>query len=240
MARHGAGVSASGIAAKRFCSTVGLDPTPPVTPEVVCLFLGFLTVYRRVERATGQLGTICLALSQPPAASIRDLALVLLVTDSDLNLGPGQVACLERTHIQLPDTPLDPAVLLVGRRGGPALHPVELWPNPLPDICPVRALTALLQSHDNNAVFANGDGPVSLEGVVWITTSLVRHAGLTPAGLHRRVPRLDTDQRLQLTAAFPPIPTPGSVRSLPSTTGPGASPFSAVGPCGPTTLCSPH
>jgi hypothetical protein len=250
---------------ERFCSTVGLHADLPVPAEVVCLFLGFLTVYRRVERVTGeriqdgrplshgflrqavaaigyrhrlanqpdptgdptitaildgygktygtathgkdplrihQLGAICLALSQPPTTSARDLALVLLATDGDFNLGPGQLAQLERTHIQLPDTPLDPAVLLVGRRGGPALHPVEVWPNPLTDICAVRALTALLDRHDNDAVFANGDAPLSLEGVVWITTSLVRQAGITPASFDRRVPRLDVDQRLQVAAVL--------------------------------------
>ncbi|MGH9210553.1 MAG: tyrosine-type recombinase/integrase [Acidimicrobiales bacterium] len=251
---------------ERFCVTAGLPADLPVPAEVVCLFLGFLTVYRRADRTTGQrtqdgkplshgflrqavaaigykhrlanqpdpssdptvtaildgygktygtathgkdplrihqLGAICLALTQPPATAARDLALVLLATDQDLNLGPGQLARLDRHHIQLPDTPLDPAVLLVGRRGGPALHPVEVWPNPLTDICPVRALIALLNSHTGDAVFATSDGkPVTLEGVVWITTSLVRQAGLTPARLDRRVPRSDVDQRLQVAAAL--------------------------------------
>lgn len=251
---------------ERFCSTVGITAALPVPAEVVCLFLGFLTVYRRADRTTGQrtqdgrplshgflrqavaaigyrhrlanqpdptsdptvtaildgygktygtathgkdplrihqLGTICLAFSQPPAASTRDLAVVLLATDAALGLGPGQLARLERTHIQLPATPLDPAVVLVGRRGGPALHPIEIWPNPIPDICAVRALTALLDSHDHDAVFATGNGgPLSLEGIVWVTTNLVRQAALTPAGVDRRVPCLDVDQRLQVAAVL--------------------------------------
>lgn len=149
-----------------------------------------------------QLGAICLALSQPPTTHVRDLALVLLATDGHLKLGPGQLARLERTHVQLPATPLDPAVLLVGRRGGPSLHPVEVWPNPLTDICPVRALTALLDSHTDHAVFTAGAGALSLEGIVWITTNLVRQAGLTAEHLDRRVPRLDVDQHLQVAVAL--------------------------------------
>lgn len=250
---------------ERFCSTVGITADLPVSAEVVCLFLGFLTVYRRADRATGertqdgrplshgflrqavaaigyrhrlanhpdptadptitaildgygktygtathgkdplrihQLGAICLALSQPPATATRDLAVMLLATDDQLGLGPGQLARLHRDHVQPPETPLDPAVLLVGRRGGPTLHPVEVWPHPIPDICPVRALTALLASHTADAVFTNGDGRLSLEGIVWVTTSLVRQAGITPTRLDRRVPRLDADQRLQVAAAL--------------------------------------
>jgi site-specific recombinase XerC len=37
---------------------------------------------------------------------------------------------------------------------------------------------------------------------VWITTNLVRQAGLTPTSVDRRVPRLDPDQRIRVAAAL--------------------------------------
>ncbi|MEJ7765039.1 MAG: hypothetical protein WKF86_06050, partial [Acidimicrobiales bacterium] len=188
---------------ERFCAAASLSSTLPVPPEVVALFVAFLTVYRRHDPSTGQrtetgkplahsylrqavaaigqrhtnngqadptadativvmlegygktygtavrgkdpiraaqLGTICLALSQPPAHAARDLALCLLATDATLDLGPGQLAALERASIFHHERPVEPLVLLVTRRGGPSLHPVEVWPNALTDICPVTAV----------------------------------------------------------------------------------------------------
>lgn len=250
---------------ERFCATVGLASTLPVSAEAVCLFLGFLTIYRRVERSTGEraeagrplshgylrqavaaigyrhqlhnqpdptadptvtailngygktygtathgkdplradgLGAICLALSQPPATATRDRALVLLATDAYLDLGPGQLAGLQRPHVQLPQAPLEPAVLLVGRRGGPSLHPVEAWPHPTPKACPVSALTALLDTDGDDALFSGPAGPLTREGVIWVTTALVRRARLRPTKTDRRLPRLSAEQRLHATAAL--------------------------------------
>jgi hypothetical protein len=38
---------------ERFCAALGMSSSPPVGPEVVALFVAFLTVYRRVDRSTG-------------------------------------------------------------------------------------------------------------------------------------------------------------------------------------------
>ncbi|MGI8777330.1 MAG: tyrosine-type recombinase/integrase [Acidimicrobiales bacterium] len=251
---------------ERFCDAVGLQATPPVSAEVVSLFVAFLTVYRRVDRNTGerietgrplthgylrqavaaigyrhtvagqpdptgdptiavllegygktygtatngkdplrgiQLGTICLTLSQPAATATRDLALSLLGTDGDLGLGPGQLASLDRAKVQPPAGPLDPLVLLLTRRGGPALHPIEVWPNGLADICPVTATTALRATIAPDAPMFTGDsGRLTLEGVVWIVTSLTRRAGIQPTTVDRRLPRLDATERLTVAVAL--------------------------------------
>ena len=250
---------------ERFCAAVGLPSAPPVSAEVVSLFVAFLTVYRRVDRATGerietgrplthgylrqavaaigyrhtlgghpdptsdptiavllegygktygtasngkdplrvaQLGAICLTLTQPAPTATRDLALALLATDPALGLGPGQLASLDRANVQLPAGPLDPAVLLLTRRGGPALHPVEIWPNALTDICPVAATTALCATVPDGPMFTGDSGRLTLEGVVWIVTSLTRRAGIEPGTVDRRLPRLEANQRLTLAAAL--------------------------------------
>ena len=251
---------------ERFCAAAGLSSALPVAPEVVALFVAFLTVYRRHDPSTGQrtengkplahsylrqavaaigqrhtnngqadptadativvmlegygktygtavrgkdpiraaqLGTICLALSQPPVHASRDLALCLLATDATLDLGPGQLAALERSSIFLPERPVEPLVLLVTRRGGPSLHPVEVWPNALTDICPVTALQALTgtpqHGADPNGAKAFG---VTLEGVVHLVNDQVRRAGLKPVTVDRRLPRLDVEQRMVLAAAI--------------------------------------
>lgn len=250
---------------ERFCAATGLPDAPPVGAEVVSLFVAFLTVYRRVDRATGerietgwplthgylrqavaaigyrhtlaghpdptsdptiavllqgygktygtasngkdplrvaQLGAICLTLSRPAPIATRDLALALLATDPALGLGPGQLASLDRPNVHLPAGPLDPAVLLLTRRGGPALHPVEIWPNALTDICPVSATIAMCATVLDGPLFTGDAGRLTLEGVVWILTSLTRRAGIASATLDRRVPRLDAAQRLTVAAAL--------------------------------------
>jgi hypothetical protein len=249
---------------ERFCAAVDLSASVPVSPEVVALFVAFLTVYRRADRTTGervetgrplthgylrqavaaigyrhtvagqpdptadatiavmlegygktygtatngkdplradQLGAICLALSQPPTTATRDLALSLLATDPGLGFGPGQLASLDRANVLLPQSSLDPLVLLVTRRGGPALHPIEIWPNALTDICPVSATSALCAVTDPaGPLFASSTGRLSLDGVVWIVTTLLARAAIEPATIDRRLPRLGVDQRLQVAA----------------------------------------
>lgn len=251
---------------ERFCAAAGLSSALPVAPEVVALFVAFLTVYRRHDPSTGQrtetgkplahsylrqavasigqrhinhgqadpttdatiavllegygktygtavrgkdpiraaqLGTICLTLSQPPVHARRDLALCLLATDATLDLGPGQLAALDRSSIFLPEQPLEPLVLLVTRRGGPSLHPVEVWPNALTDICPVTAVQALVGTpHDGTDPKGGKAFGVTLEGVVHLVNDQVRRAGLTPVTCDRRLPRLDVEQRRVLAAAI--------------------------------------
>ena len=150
-----------------------------------------------------QLGAICLTLSQPPAHALRDLAVCLLATDATLDLGPGQLAALERSSIFHPERPLEPLVLLVTRRGGPSLHPVEVWPNALTDICPVTALQALTGTpHDGAGQNGGKAFGVTLEGVVHLVNDQVRRAGLKPVTVDRRLPRLDVEQRMVLAAAI--------------------------------------
>lgn len=251
---------------ERFCTALGISSAPPVGPEIVALFVAFLTVYRRTDRSTGervetgrplthgylrqavaaigyrhtlaglpdptgdptvtvllegygktygtasgskdplrvdQLGAVCLALSQPGATSARDLALCLLATDPFPGLGPGQLASLNRANVHLPQRPLDPLVLLTPRRGGPSLHPVEIWPHTPRSICPIAAMTDLFADlPPAGPVFAREGGRLTLDGVVWIITTLVRRAGIQPASVDRRLPRLTADQRLALAASI--------------------------------------
>jgi integrase len=256
---------------EKFGHTIGVPIAMPVATEYVCLFIGFLTHFRRVDPATGerdensrplshgylvqavaaighrhrlsghadptddptvrallegygktygtskggrspiashQLGLICEALSSPAATLARDLAVTLLATDSDIGLGPSQLAGLQPGHVLLPDRPLDPLILLVGQRGTSALRPVELWRNALTDICPVQALEALLPTvpPDAPSIFMNGDVALSREGVRVIADSAVSSARITDAAIERRLPRLDSDDRLRAAAAVSETP----------------------------------
>jgi integrase len=181
------------------------DPTADAT--IVVMLEGYGKTYGTAVRGkdpirAAQLGTICLTLSQPPAHASRDLALCLLATDASLDLGPGQLAGLERSSIFHPERPLEPLVLLVTRRGGPSLHPVEVWPNGLTDICPVTALQALTATTYGAGQNGGKAFGVTLEGVVHLVNDQVRRAGLKPVTVDRRLPRLDTEQRMVLAAAI--------------------------------------
>ncbi|HYZ97486.1 MAG TPA: hypothetical protein VE575_01975, partial [Acidimicrobiales bacterium] len=83
------------------------------------------------------------ALSQPQRTSARDLAICLLATHPDHLLGASTIVGLDGTHVQLPDDPNEPMVLLVGRRGTRALTPIEIPPETDSSICPVGAMRAL-------------------------------------------------------------------------------------------------
>jgi integrase len=114
--------------------------------------------------------------------------------------------------VLLPQGPLDPLVLLTTRRGGPSLHPVEIRPNTPRGICPVAAMTGLCTDlPPAGPVFAGAAGRLTLDGVVWIVTTLVRRAGIQPANVDRRLPRLTAEQRLALTATLG-RPTDADVR----------------------------
>ena len=252
---------------EKFGTSIGTPITVPVAPELVCLFIAFLTHYRRVDPATGardetttplshsylvqavaaigyrhlvdghpdptsdpavrslldgyaktygtnrdpkdpigldQLGTICLTLNQPSPTAGRDLAIVLLATDPDLDLGPAQIAGISPNHVLPPATPLEPMYLLVGTRGTANLRPVEVWPNRIAAICPIRALTALLDNADPTAasIFATGGRAVSREGVAWIAALATRRAGITPTVVDRRLPRLTAADRVAVAAVL--------------------------------------
>lgn len=272
---------------EKFCETVKASPEPPVDSELVCFFIAFLTLFRRVDLKTGerkregkpltlgfmqqavaaigyrhrlaglpdpttdpvvrtmlegygkqfgtdsdpvdpigldQLGPICLALAQPAPTALRDRVVVLLATDPDLRMNPTQIAGLTRDHVQMPDQPLDPMTLLVSRRGTSALGTVEVWPRPIEGICPVAAMTRLIEvAEDGEPLFRGGRrgkntgkglGP---EGVVWLVNDAVRRTGVTPSTYASRVPQLEAADRLAV-AQVVTAPTDQALRDRAITT----------------------
>lgn len=199
--------SRQAVAAIGYRHTLSGHPDPTSDPTIGVLLEGYGKTYGTATNGKdplrlAQLGAICLTLTQPAVTATRDLALALLATDPALGLGPGQLASLDRANVQLPAGPLDPLVLLVTRRGGPALHPVEIWPNALTDIWPAASTVALCATVSDGPMFTGDSGRLTLEGVVWIVAALTRRAGIEPATVDRRLPRLSATQRLTLAAAL--------------------------------------
>lgn len=247
---------------ERFCDKVGIDSTPPIAPETVCLFLAFLTVYRRSDPTSGErvqegaplahsylrsaiaalghwhtakgladptedpavsavlegygktygtatkgsdpitldlLGAMCTPLCQPSPNAERDLFLVLIGTDPDLPLGPSQIAGIRHSRVLLPETPLDPAVVLTSSQGTKALNPVALHRNGIKAVCPVTALIDLVSATPEPKPLLNGtSGALNREGVVWILNRLVKRAKATPIEVKDRLPKISVEDRLRI------------------------------------------
>jgi integrase len=102
-------------------------------------------------------------------------------------------------------------VLLVGRQGSRALHPVEIPAEPDSAICPVGAMRALAPDAFGPVFRSAPDRRLTRQAIVALINQTVRAAGLTPVATIAGSPKLDVDGRAQL-AAHLTQPAPVDVR----------------------------
>jgi integrase len=180
-------------------------PSPTVEPIVRGLLEGYAKLHgtdvdAKTPLRADDLRRVAETLNQPHPSSARDLAICLLATHPDLNVGASALAGLDGAQVQLPERFIDPMTLLVGRQGSRSLHPVEVPPEADSSICPVGATRALAPDSFGPVFRSTPDRRLTRQGISRLVERAIAATGLTPTGTIAGFPKLDAAGRTRLVA----------------------------------------